>query len=78
MKKIEINETNKGITLIALVVTIIIIIILAGVSTNLLLSKNGIFQRAKEQKEEQKKAQILEELELAKGPVTIEGEGYTT
>lgn len=78
MKKMEMNETNKGITLIALVVTIIIIIILAGVSTNLLLSKNGIFQRAKEQKEEQKKAQILEELELAKGPVTMEGEGYTS
>lgn len=45
---------------------------------NILLSEGGILQRAKAQREEQKKAQILEELELAKGPVTIEGEGYTS
>lgn len=77
MKKINIYGENKGITLIALVVTIIIIIILAGISINLLLVDGGILQRAREQKEEQIKAQILEELEMAKGPVTIDGEGYT-
>lgn len=41
-------------------------IILAGISIHLLFSENGIFQRTKEQKEEQKRAQILEELELTK------------
>lgn len=68
---------NKGITLIALVVTIIVLIILAGVSINLILSENGIIQRTKAAKIEQTKAQILEALELAKSQVMFEGEGYT-
>lgn len=70
-------EKNKGITLVALVVTIIIMLILAGIGLNLVLGKNGLVEREKEQKEEQRKAQILEELELAKGPVMIDGDGYT-
>ena len=37
---------QKGITLIALVLTIIILIILAAVSVNLVLGENGIMQRA--------------------------------
>lgn len=37
---------QKGITLIALVLTIIILIILAAVSVNLVLGENGILQRA--------------------------------
>lgn len=44
-------KRNKGITLIALVVTIIILIILAGVSINLILGNNGIVQKAKLGKE---------------------------
>ena len=78
MVRLSINKKqNKGITLIALVVTIIILIILSGVSIGLLTTNGGIFQIAKDQKEEQTKAQILEELELAKGAVTIDGGGYT-
>ena len=42
---------NKGITLIALVITIVILIILAGVLINVTLGKNGIFTRVKEVKE---------------------------
>ena len=72
------NMNNKGITLIALVVTIIILIILAGVSINIIMDENGLIQKAKEQKITQAKAEILQELELAKGPVTIEGSGYTS
>ena len=41
-------KANKGITLVALVVTIIVLIILAGVSIALVLGDNGIVQRAKE------------------------------
>lgn len=37
---------NSGITLIALVVTIITILILAGVSINSIIGKNGIVERA--------------------------------
>ena len=38
---------NKGITLVALVITIIILIILAGISISMLLGDNGIIERAK-------------------------------
>ena len=41
-------KKNKGITLVALVVTIVVLLILAGVSINLVLGNNGIIARAKE------------------------------
>lgn len=56
---------NRGITLIALVVTIIILIILAGISINLVLGENGIIKRAQEAKVEMDKAQEKEALSLA-------------
>ena len=39
-------KNNKGITLIALVVTIIVLLILAGVSIAMLSGQNGILNRA--------------------------------
>ena len=42
---------EKGITLIALVVTIIILIILAAVSINIVFSEEGLAKRAKVAKE---------------------------
>lgn len=52
---------NKGITLIALVITIIILLILAGVTIATLTGDNGILTRAQEAKEE---TQIASENEL--------------
>ena len=46
MKKEEKNE--RGITLIALIITIVVLLILAGVSINALFSDNGIIERAKD------------------------------
>ena len=43
-------KKNKGITLVALVVTIVVLLILAGVSINLVLGDNGIIVKAKEAK----------------------------
>ncbi len=40
-------KKNKGITLVALVVTIVVLLILAGVSINLVLGNNGIIAKAK-------------------------------
>ena len=60
---------QKGITLIALVVTIIILIILSGVSINLVLGENGIITIAKRAKENTELAKVEEETmlnELAK------------
>ena len=41
-------KKNKGITLVALVVTIVVLLILAGASINLVLGDNGIIAKAKE------------------------------
>lgn len=42
------NKQEKGITLIALVVTIVVLLILAGVSISLVLTNNGVISKAKE------------------------------
>ena len=61
-------KRNKGITLIALVVTIIVLLILAGISINMLTADNGIIKKALEAKQETEAAQeeenrILKEYE---------------
>ena len=58
-KKISLQE--KGITLIALVVTIIILLILAGVTLNMALSDNGLFSKTQEAADKYKYAQSDEE-----------------
>ena len=55
---------EKGITLVALVVTIIVLIILAGISINLVLGDNGIITKAQEAKKQQKIAEIKEKISL--------------
>lgn len=57
-------KNNKGITLVALVVTIIVLIILAGVSINLILGENGIITKAQEAKQLQEQAKSSEEVEM--------------
>ena len=61
MKKLN----QKGITLIALVVTIIVLIILAGISINLLFGDNGIIKKAQDAGSEFKKSSNEEEIGLA-------------
>ena len=48
IKKNHQNEKTKGITLIALVVTIVVLLILAGITINLVFSENGIIKKAQE------------------------------
>ena len=45
-KNMNLINNSKGITLIALVITIIVLLILAGVTINLTLGENGIFRTA--------------------------------
>ena len=54
-------KNQKGITLIALVITIIVLLILAGVSIAMLTGKNGILTRASESSE----ASIVGEIDEA-------------
>ena len=56
---------NKGITLIALVVTIIVLLILAGISINMLTGQNGILKRAGEAKRKTGEAQERENIQVA-------------
>ena len=46
------TRSNKGITLIALVITVIVLLILAAVTINALSGDNGILKRAKDAKEQ--------------------------
>ena len=57
-------KRNNGITLIALVITIVILIILAGVAVNLTLGENGIFNKAKFAKEKYTNEEYLEQEQL--------------
>ena len=58
-KKRSLQE--KGITLIALVVTIIILLILAGITLNIALSDGGLFSKTQEAAEKYKQVQSDEE-----------------
>lgn len=57
-------KNKRGITLIALVVTIIIILLLAGVSIQMLSGNNGVLIRAKDAKNQMLDAQDMEVLKL--------------
>ena len=59
-------KSNKAITLIALVITIVVLIILAGVLINISLGNNGLFNKAKTAKEMYVNSQNYEETEIAK------------
>ena len=62
MKKFK--ETQRGITLIALVITIVILIILATVTLNVVLGDGGLIQRAQQAKELTEEAAAKEEQQI--------------
>ena len=55
---------NKGITLVALVITIIVLLILAGISIQA-ITNTGLFANAKKAKEKSMEGQLTEEISLA-------------
>ena len=64
-EKTELKQKNqKGITLIALVITIIVLLILAGVSIATLMGDNGILTRASDAKEQTEIASVKEQAQL--------------
>ncbi len=66
MKKI------KGITLIALVITIVVLLILAGVSIAMLTGKNGILNKASTAKEKYNENAAREKVQLIISEVIME------
>ena len=65
-KKINSQTTREtsGITLIALVVTIVVLLILAGITISLVFSENGIIAKAKEAAEKANQAAINEQRQM--------------
>ena len=57
-------KNNKGITLIALVITIIVLLILAGVSIAYLTGNNGILTQANTAKTDTAKAEAVEKINM--------------
>ena len=58
MKKKKLKKENEGITLVALVVTIVVLLILAGISLNLVLGQNGIISRAQDARNQTAEGQV--------------------
>ena len=69
--KTKLENNQKGITLIALVITIIVLLILAGVAISMLSGENGILKQAASAKVETETAQAVEEVELMKAEAII-------
>ena len=71
MEKVNLKN-NKGITLVALVVTIIILIILAGVTITILLGENGLIQRTKIAADDTVRSKEKEVINLAYSEVLMD------
>ena len=70
-------KQSKGITLIALVITIIILLILAGVAISN-LGENGLIEKVKIVKQNQIKAEMKEQLTIKLSELQIEKSGEAT
>jgi len=71
MKKMKQKTNQKGITLIALVITIVVMLILAGVTINLTLGQNGIFTTAQKAAQNYTEAQNQEMAQLGQFTNTV-------
>ena len=57
------KTNNKGITLIALVITIVIMLLLAAIAIQMALGENGLIIKASKAKKESQQAEIKEKLQ---------------
>ena len=65
-------RNQKGITLIALVITIIVLLILAGVSIAMLTGENGILTNANEAQKQSTAKEAVEKINLALNSIKTE------
>ena len=71
-------KEKRGITLVALVVTIVVLLILAGISLNLVIGNEGILTRSKESKTKTQIAEVKEKAQLDIAEVQILNAGKIT
>lgn len=64
-------KNQKGITLIALVITIIVLLILAGVAIAMLSGENGILTRARDARDNSDKGNLEEATKIAVGELFV-------
>ena len=65
-------KSTKGITLVALIVTIIVLLILAAVSLSAVFSQDGIFSRAEQATDKYGQAKARETLEMLLGEAQMQ------
>ena len=76
-KRSKTNYFNqKGITLIALVITIVVLLILAGVSLNAIFSENGIINKAKDAQNKMNEAEEKEKISICVMGARLGDKGY--
>ena len=75
MVKLKENEREKGITLIALVITIVVLLILAGVSIAMLTGQNGILTQAQNASKQTDIGKEKEQIAVAYNGVKTKKEG---
>ena len=61
------RSNQKGITLVALTITVIVLLILAGISLRILLGNDGLLSKTRRAKEEAAKASVIEDVQLSWG-----------
>ena len=71
-------KANKGITLIALVITIIVLLILAGVTIATLTGDNGLLKKATTAKQDKEDSKELELIKLSVSAAQVAGKGTIT
>ena len=72
------KKKNKGITLIALVITVIVLLILAGVAIATLTGDNGLLQKATTAKQDNEDSKELELIKLSVSAAQVAGKGTIT
>ena len=68
-------KLNGGITLIALVITIIVLLILAGVAISMLSGENGILKKATEAKTKTEESSLIEQIKIVAMEAMTNAEG---
>ena len=59
------KDKNTGITLIALVITIVIMLLLAGVAIQIAMGENGLISKSVQAQKEQAKAELYDTAKLS-------------
>ncbi|MBP3256346.1 MAG: hypothetical protein J6M60_07705 [Clostridia bacterium] len=69
-------KEQKGITLVALVITIIVLIILAGISITMVLGEDGLINKSKRGADNYSRAAAAEQTQLDNVNSWLEEKGY--